>query len=437
MTAMAERDELSGEDNRRTWVGLVLGLWLTGVLVGSLFGTAEGRKNHTYEAIMLTSLLWPAMYFMFSRSRLVPEGFSSGTITALVVFSLFCGLSSFVSRAPLESAQYTVLTILTIAVVLQFNTNLDAVQYETGMKVYALLGSILLCGFALYDYAPGVRLGNGKEILNPAALALITASVFITAMTIRRTIVRIPILIAMGTVIYLTGARASAVAALIGLGVALFARRRIAGASGYTVLFFCLILGGALTAYYSDVVLKAVSDFFAIRDHHRGLESGGSGRLETWRATWNLFVDHPVLGVGFRAHEAMLKINSSAHNGYLALLAEIGVIGFAAVAFLTFSGLRNIWRRNQDSTQTFSYSVLLGLASGYFLLAMFERYFISAGNPTSLLFLLSILGPALSEEESEAVGQAREYGDNETEQFVPDFLDDDVFEAKPETLGVR
>lgn len=430
MTALAERDELFVEGDRHTWVGLVLGLWLTGVFVGSLFGNVEGRRNHTYEAIMLASILWPSGYFLFSRSRFVPGGFNPGTIASLILFGLFCGLSSFVSHAPLESVQYTVLTILTIVVVLQFNTSLNAAQYETGMKVYALLGSVLVCGFALYDHAPGVRLGGGKGILNPAAFALITASVFLTAMIIRRVIVRIPILIAMGTVIYLTGARASAVAVLIGLAVTLVARRRIAQASGYTVLFLCIFVGGALAAYYGDAVLRGVSDFFAIQDRHRGLESGGSGRLETWKATWNLFLANPILGVGFRAHETVLKVNTSAHNGYLALLAEIGLIGFVSVLFATVSGMRNIWRRNQDHSQTFSYSVLLGLACGYFVLAMFERYFINTGNPTSLLFLLSILGPTYSYNESasaQVIGEDDEVG---AETDSPGFADDDLLQAR-------
>ena len=56
MTVMAERDELLVEDDQRTWVGLVLGLWLVGVFAGALFGNVEGRRNHTYEAIMLASL---------------------------------------------------------------------------------------------------------------------------------------------------------------------------------------------------------------------------------------------------------------------------------------------------------------------------------------------------------------------------------------------
>lgn len=436
MTSVTDPEDSSRQDDR-TRIGFVMSLWLTGVFVGSLFGWVEGKQNHVYEAIMLASLLWPAGYFLFSRNRFFPSGFNPATIAALTLFGLFCGLSSFVSRTPLESVQYTMLTMLTAFVVLQFNTNLDAAQYEIGLKYYAVLMAAVVSGFAAYDYVPGHRLGGGKGILNPASFALVTMSVFITAMTIRRVFIRIPILLAMGAVIYLTGARASAVAALVGLAVTLAARRRITEANGYVVLLLCLSAGIVVSAYYGDAVIRGVSDFFAVRDPHRGLESGGSGRLETWRAVWHLFLSHPILGVGFRAHEAMLKINTSAHNGYLALLAEIGVFGFGAALFLTLSGVWKIWRRNQDPSQTFSHSVLLGLACGYFVLAVFERYFINAGNPTSLLFLLSILGPALSQEELEAVEMARGYGDGETEQFVPDSLDDDVLEAQPETLGVR
>ncbi|MEQ1795347.1 MAG: hypothetical protein ABL970_14280, partial [Nitrospira sp.] len=42
-------------------------------------------------------------------------------------------------------------------------------------------------------------------------------------------------------------------------------------------------------------------------------------------------------------------------------------------------------------------SILLGLCVGYLLLALFERYLINVGNPTSLLFLLCIMQPRHSE----------------------------------------
>lgn len=430
MTATADMDEPFVEDDRRTWIGLVMSLWLTGVFVGSLFGTIESRQSHAHDAIMLASLLWPAGYFLFGRNRFFPAGFSMASIGALILFVLFCALSSFVSRAPLESVQYTMLTVLTAFVVLQFNTNLDAAQYEIGLKWYAVFMAALVSGFAVYDYVPGHRLGGGKGTLNPASLALVTMSVFIATMAIRRAFVRIPILVAMGTVIYLTGARASAVAALLGLAVTLACRRRTTDASGYLVLVLCLVAGIAVSAYYVDVVIRGASDFFAVQDAHRGLESGGSGRLETWKAAWNLFLANPILGVGFRAHEVMLKVNTSAHNGYLALLAEIGVIGFGAALFLALSGLRKVQLRSQDSSQTFACSVLLGLGCGYFALAMFERYFINSGNPTSLLFMLSILGPAFSDDAMESEQFMSEDRDPGAEAQASEFADDDVFEAR-------
>lgn len=378
----------------RTWVGFVLGIWLAGVFAASLYGKLEGKGFQVMGmALLALSLAWPPIYFSVSRCRLVPSGFSPVTYLGLALFSLFCVLSSFISPAPLESTGYTVLTVVTALVALQFNSNLNAAQYEVGLRIYVVLMTALVLGFAAYDYVPGIRLGGGKRVLNPASFALITMSVFVTAMIIRRAVVRIPILVATGTVIYLTGSRASAVAGLFGLAVTLVCRRSIAGARGWVLMLACCVIGAGAAAYYADDVMRGLNEFFALQDRHRGIESGGSGRLETWKATWNLFLSHPIMGVGFRAHETLLKINTSAHNGYLALLAEIGMIGFAAVLFLTLNGLKNTWSRTKDSAQTYSYSVLFGLASGYFVLAVFERYYINVGNPTSLLFLLVVLSP--------------------------------------------
>ncbi|HBH80169.1 MAG TPA: hypothetical protein DDY39_10115, partial [Nitrospira sp.] len=111
MIPMIDHDDESMTVEDRTWIGLVLGLWLTGVFAGSLFGRMEGRKSHLYEIIMLGSLLWPVGYFLLSRCRFIPAGFSPGTIAGLAVFGIFCGFSALVSRAPLESTQYTALTI--------------------------------------------------------------------------------------------------------------------------------------------------------------------------------------------------------------------------------------------------------------------------------------------------------------------------------------
>ena len=152
----------------------------------------------------------------------------------------------------------------------------------------------------------------------------------------------------------------------------------------------------AVTLLVVPTVSEHIDQFFAVNDSHRGLNSGASGRVKTWKETWHLALDHPFTGVGLRAHESLLKTNSSAHNGYLATLAEIGFIGFALVMALVVSGIQNLWRRQKDAQWQSVQGVLLGLALGYMVLALFERYLINLGNATSLLFLLAILFPSVA-----------------------------------------
>ena len=106
---------------------------------------------------------------------------------------------------------------------------------------------------------------------------------------------------------------------------------------------------------------------------------------------------NPVLGVGFRAHEFLLKADSSSHNGYLATLAEVGILGFLGVLYLVMRGMRLLWAGSRKPGPGFSQSILFGLCVGYLLLAVFERYLINVGNPTSLLFLVGIMRPGALE----------------------------------------
>ncbi|MBI3441912.1 MAG: hypothetical protein HY052_08990 [Proteobacteria bacterium] len=80
----------------------------------------------------------------------------------------------------------------------------------------------------------------------------------------------------------------------------------------------------------------------------------------------------------------------------MATLAEIGLFGFAGIVYLIVTGIGSLWRDAKDPYYMWTHSVLVGLCFSYLFLAMFERYLINIGNPTSLLFLLGILRPAYS-----------------------------------------
>jgi O-antigen ligase len=385
-------------DSPKTQVGLVLGVWLSGVFAASLGGRFEAGKDGTTSMLLLgAAVLWPILYFALSRCRFVPQSLPFGATVAVTLFALVSALSSFLSPVMYLSTGYVVLTLAGIWLALQFNSNLDADQYEWGLKVFAVLMTGLLLGFAWYDYAPGKRLGMGKELLNPNTIALVACCVLLATMAIRTILLRLLFMAPLAAVIFLTGSRTSACAAAIGLLSILLIRFRTAKAGIVVVTILCTILAAGLTVAYGDVLYGFLDRFFALSTADRGIGSGFTGRLTAWNATWELFLRNPMLGVGFRAHEHILKVDTSAHNGYLATLAEVGIVGFLAVLYLVIRGLRLLLANIKDPNHVFSYSILFGLCVGYLLLAVFERYLINVGNPTSLLFLLSIMRPGIVE----------------------------------------
>jgi O-antigen ligase len=383
---------------RGTHVGLVLGLWLTGVFAASLGGWLDaGHDGMTSMVLLATAVVWPLSYFALGRCHFVPQSMSPAATGGLALFGMAAALSSIMSPVALLSTGYVVLTLAGIWLALQFNSNLDADQYEWGLKIFAVLTAILLVGFAWYDHVPGTRLGNGKNVLNPNTIGLVSVSVFLAAMSFRTWVLRLTVMGAIAGIIVLTSSRAAAVAAMVGLAMIVWLRLR---ASRQPVLLLAgigLILAVGVTIAYGDVMYRVLDRFYALSTADRGISSGASGRVTAWKWTWELFVHNPVLGVGFRAHEYLLKADSSAHNGYLATLAEVGLLGFLGILFLVVRGLHLLWVGSREPESGFSQSILFGLCVGYLLLAVFERYLINVGNPTSLLFLVSIMRPGAME----------------------------------------
>lgn len=399
MSLQLEEDfEETATPQRGTQVGLVLGLWLSGVFAASLGGRIEaGHEGTTSMVLLAAAVMWPLLYFAIGRCSFVPHAMSPAATGGLILFGIASALSSVMSPVALISTGYVVLTLTGIWLALQFNSNLNGDQYEWGLKVFALLTTGLLVGFAWYDYVPGTRLGNGKGILNPNTIGLVSVSVFLAAMSFRTWVLRLAVMGAIAGIIVLTSSRAAAGASLVGLAMIVWLRLR---ASRQPVLLLAaiglLVAVGAMLAY-GDVMYRMLDRLYGLSTADRGFGSGATGRVEAWRWTWELFVHNPILGVGFRAHEFLLKVDSSSHNGYLATLAEVGLLGFLGVLLLLTRGLHLLWTGSREPGPGFSQSILFGLCVGYLLLAVFERYLINVGNPTSLLFLVGIMRPEAME----------------------------------------
>ena len=95
-----------------------------------------------------------------------------------------------------------------------------------------------------------------------------------------------------------------------------------------------------------------------------GRDTTLTGRTNLWAAGLQYFMEHPILGVGFRTFfdgdpnspGAELWRNSSYyfapsfHQGYLELAVETGLIGFVAGVGLLFSASRSAFRDTFDAT---------------------------------------------------------------------------------------
>ena len=91
-------------------------------------------------------------------------------------------------------------------------------------------------------------------------------------------------------------------------------------------------------------------------------ETSNSGRVEIWKKTAASIIKHPLLGVGIgnfpvvlAQHTDLAKAGSSAHNLYLNIAAEIGLIGLLATLGILWIILKRGWAvftsfSNQGST---------------------------------------------------------------------------------------
>ncbi len=90
------------------------------------------------------------------------------------------------------------------------------------------------------------------------------------------------------------------------------------------------------------------------------LGSDAVTRFAMWASAWNLFTHSPVFGVGWGNFTAVFDLGNpyfvpdqvAAHNIYLQLLSETGLVGFAAFFYLVFQSwtqAHNLWRGSRDS----------------------------------------------------------------------------------------
>jgi hypothetical protein len=112
----------------------------------------------------------------------------------------------------------------------------------------------------------------------------------------------------------------------------------IAVACAIGVMLDVFVFDTRLTSAAQDFVAE---DVLLLNDPYRGLGTGAGGREVNVEFGLELFVEHPLAGVGFGRSGGLASeaVGASIHNGYVMLLADLGAPLFTIPAIIMIGAL--------------------------------------------------------------------------------------------------
>jgi O-antigen ligase len=373
--------------NRFMWFFPVLtALWLFGLI----FPPAMDLENR--QTVQLALLVWPAPFCIFvSRSWFLFGAALRGSkairiLLGLLMLSVFG--SSALSVDPAVSFGYSFamgLGLICCAGIwscLRWNM-------ARALAIYGLAGTLFLA----YTYLNGEQLQGRLTFGHPNYLAVIAFGVLSCCLLTKRPVVRYGLAAVNLIVILATESRSCLIASLITIGAyfALAHASKIRNRSGLISAIGLAVALLAVGVLFESEIREGVTSALFLHDKYRGVGTGFTGRFEAWGEAYQLFLSSPILGIGFRTHERFMTSLSSAHNGYLATLAETGLVG-TSIALLLIGTCA--WRLLQMSLRG-DLLAIAGFASviGFLFIAIFERYLINFGSATAVLMWIFMLMP--------------------------------------------
>lgn len=322
---------------------------ITGVLL-ALYWVVAGlesqsfRKPEPFHIAVFFFFLWNAASFFWSVDQDATitriGSLMQNMILLLIIWDVYrtkdavrAGLQAYVLGA----------TVSALAVMMNFSAGIDyySLRYSaTGFNANAL-ATILSLAIPIAWY---LTLPDSESRLKwPAVLTLANYAY-------------LPI----GTIaIALTGSRTG----MLGLAVALFYMLRSLGRlkpSARVVLFAFVVASAFLVQSYVPQ-----SSFDRWGTTFSELDSGDlNGRLQIWEESIDVFLENPVIGVGVAAHRTATDIGKVAHNAFLSVPAELGVIGLLLFAVVLIISVRRARSQVSSEDEKFWTAMLIMLAIG-------------------------------------------------------------------------
>lgn len=245
-----------------------------------------------------------------------------------------------------------------------------------GTAFYGIVG-------ALPHSTGDTRLQIGAGMFDPNDTAYVLVSFFPLCFYFIRfnegALKRLVAIVAIGgavTTILLTGSRGGILA--FGAVLLIIFLTRVAGVGKGTKVLLALLLAAAALLLGSRIDVERYLTLTDLSSDYN-LSSPG-GRMELWQAAIVLSLTNPLTGVGIDcfpwAHYLArldagdtYRVYHAAHNSFLQVAAEVGLIGFAVYMLIIVRGLQTFSRTSRMQSQAGSAeSRQLGALGGYMLL---------------------------------------------------------------------
>lgn len=112
------------------------------------------------------------------------------------------------------------------------------------------------------------------------------------------------------------------------------------------------------------ILPEQVVERLTFSENEGALDQSAALRLVYWKISWNYFLDHPIIGIGFNT--ILYVVRHDTHNIWLRTLAEQGIIGGGFLLAIFIFSLRRSWQLYKNTCDPF----YKGIGYGFFCCAL-------------------------------------------------------------------
>jgi len=301
---------------------VVAALWLATIIISGQF-----RKPHPFHIMFCVFVLWNAISVFWSTNpdKTVRQVM---TWTQLLVFSLMLWDLYTTRTALLAGLQAFILgeyVAIGLTIYNFFSGNVYYTHYQRfspseytnpdGFGIMVALG--ISVAWYLASSESTTKMGRMLKILNYA---------YIPAAFIG---------------IALSGTRTAMIASIpaLAFGLASMTRFRLSA----RIAIFLLLTSAILILLPQLEVLRSFQRFSTTTSEIT--EGDLNGRTEKWRQGFDSFVEHPLLGIGSNMFSSVTSRGNVAHNAFISILVELGLIGFALFGTILAIAVTQAWNQ--------------------------------------------------------------------------------------------